>query len=68
MNQNEKPSVMALETSDTAEFHKECEALVSQGYRLSSSACGFVDSPDYNFCSSWQAVFVLPEAAIGGAK
>lgn len=52
--------VVAVELTDSDEFEKRCAELVSQGYKLSSSCCGFANSEAYNFCSSWQAIFVLP--------
>lgn len=50
--------VVTLDYSVAAEFEKECQRLVNDGYRLHSSSCGFVQSPEYDFCGSWMAVFV----------
>lgn len=54
---NFKP-IKTVETNDCDEFERECAKLMAQGYELSSSFCGFVNSAEYDFCSSWQAIFV----------
>jgi len=55
--EDRKP-VVAVNTSYEDLFEKRCNNLISEGYRLSSSSCGFVQSKEYDFQSVWQAIFV----------
>lgn len=58
------PIVVISETrKDT--FQKLCAKMVEEGYKLSSSSCGFVNSKEYNFQDVFHAIFVLPEAQAG---
>lgn len=50
-----------IESSDMEDFENDCNSLLRQGYRLVDASCGFVNDPKYDYCSSYQAVFVLPE-------
>ena len=54
--------VITIDTSDKVEFEALCAKAVAEGYKLKSCDCGFLDSESYNFCSSYQAIFVKPEA------
>jgi hypothetical protein len=60
MSDGKKP-VVVLDSSDTEAFEDDCNALVRDGYVMSSSSCGHVDSAEYDFCATFQAVFVLKE-------
>jgi len=53
----DKP-VWVLNSNDPARFAEECCKLIEDGYTLSSSSCGFVNSEAYDFCDSYQAIFV----------
>ena len=57
MDKNEKP-VVAINITDENEFEDRCKELIGDGYKLSSSYCGFANSESYDFCSSYQAIFV----------
>lgn len=48
--------IKIVEDSDKDKFEKEVNSLLSEGYRLSSSYCGFIQSENYDFCSSYHAV------------
>ena len=66
LSANKKP-VIAVDESDANKFESQCAILVNAGYTLNSSSCGFVNSAEYDFCSSYHAVFVkndLVEKAI----
>ena len=65
---NNKEPVFLIDTSSLKEFKDRSAEAVAKGYKLHSSYCGFVQSENYDFCSSWQAIFVLPSATIGNAK
>lgn len=56
--------IVVLEEHDPGKFEEKCEGLVGLGYKLSSSSCGFLDSKAYDFCGSFQAIFVLPEESV----
>lgn len=49
--------IIVIEHSDPSSFEEDCNLLAGKGYTISSSSCGFVDSANYDFCSSYQAVF-----------
>jgi len=55
-------SIVTVEDSQGANFEVKCQALVKRGYKLVCASCGFVNSEQYDFCDSFQAVFALPEA------
>lgn len=55
-------SVVVVETSDMDIFEKHCASLIAEGYEISSTSCGFVHSERYDFCNSYQAIFVLPNS------
>lgn len=57
LSANKKP-VIAVDESDANKFESQCAILVNAGYTLNSSSCGFVNSAEYDFCSSYHAVFV----------
>lgn len=50
--------VIAIEFSDKDQFQEKCENLITNGYKIMSSSCGFVDSSEYDFCSVYQAIFI----------
>jgi hypothetical protein len=58
------PIVVINETGKDT-FQKLCAKLVEDGYKLSSSSCGFVNSKEYDFQDAFFAIFVLPEAQAG---
>ena len=56
---NNKPTIVTVKDQSEGDFLSMCNALVKDGYTMQSSFCGFVNSPDYNFCDVWMAIFVL---------
>ena len=55
-----KPLCVVNESQETV-YESKCQELIRLGYRLVAANCGFVDSEQYDFCSSYQAVFILPQ-------
>jgi len=55
------PPVVTVSLGKEAEFENRCEELICQGYKLSSTSCGFANSEQYDFCGVYQAIFVDPE-------
>jgi len=55
------PSVKVVDVLTPAEFEKECNELLAQGYTLSSSSSGVVNSEAYDFCNYFHAIFVKQE-------
>lgn len=53
-----------VETSDHTEFENQVKGYLSQGYKISSTNCGFVNSEKYDFCSIYQAILIKPEHSI----
>lgn len=50
--------IIVLELGDPEKFERQGELLISRGYRLHSSSCGFVQSERYDFCSSYHGIFL----------
>ena len=59
MEYEENKKVVVLESNDTEAFEDDMNMYLEQGYDVSSSSCGFVNSEQYEFCSSYQAILVL---------
>jgi len=55
VNGNQK--IVTVETADAKVFEQECNRLANDGYFLKTSNCGFVNSEQYDFCSSWMAIW-----------
>ena len=53
-----KSSIKVIDMTDTKEFQNECNQYLKAGFRLSSSSCGFINSEQYEFCTSYQAIFI----------
>lgn len=56
--------VKVIETNDKDKFEMHSDNLISQGFILSSSHCGFVNDSKYDYCSSYQAIFTRREEDI----
>lgn len=50
--------IKVISTSDEDAFERRVNELLENGYKLSSSSCGFVDSEKYDYCSSYQAILI----------
>jgi hypothetical protein len=50
--------IKVIESADCDEFERDVNDLLSNGYRVLSSNCGFVNSEKYDFCSSYQAILI----------
>ena len=50
--------IKILESADKDIIEKKVNELLSQGYKISSTSCGFVQSEIYDFCSSYHAILV----------
>ena len=53
--------VKVVDVLTPTEFEKDCNELLAQGYTLSSSSSGVVNSEAYDFCSYFHAIFVKQE-------
>lgn len=53
-----KFTVEVLDETSNVIFKNKCEDLLNDGYKMKSSSCGFVQSDEYDFCTSFQAIFV----------
>lgn len=53
-----RAAIVTVSERGQVEFEAYCQGLYEDGYILSSSSCGFVNSESYDFCDSWQAIFV----------
>ena len=56
--------IKVIEMSDLVKFEFEVNSLLEDGYKISSTNCGFVNSERYDFCGSYQAI-LLKDGAKG---
>ncbi len=50
--------VKIVNTGSEVEFVMQCKRLLDDGYRISSTSCGFIQSEKYNFCDCYQAILI----------
>ena len=50
--------IKVIEESDMNKFESKVNDLLQNGYKISSTSCGFVNSEKYDFCSSYRNNFV----------
>lgn len=53
-----KNPVIVVEENQIDRFEANCARYIDEGYKLSSSSCGFVNSERYDFVNVYQAIFV----------
>ncbi len=53
--------IKVIDENNGKVFESKCNELLKAGWVLDSSSCGFVNSEEYDFCSSYQAIFVEKE-------
>ena len=53
---NNKRKIKVVNLVDENDFEKEINQLLELGYQISSTSCGFIDSKEYDFCTSFQAI------------
>ena len=53
--------IKVINRADEDEFEKEVNKYLLQGYKMSSTACGFINSELYDFCTSFQAILIKGE-------
>ena len=53
-----KQEIKVYESSNESEFEAYVNAMLKDGWQISSTSCGFVNSENYDFCSSYHAVLV----------
>lgn len=47
-----------IETGDRDEFTKQINELLKDGWKVSSTSCGFVNSEAYDFCNYYHAILL----------
>lgn len=50
--------IKVIENGDMNKFEAEVNELLRNGYSISSTSCGFINSEQYDFCSSYQAILI----------
>jgi len=55
---NSDTIIEVVETSDPDKYKAQMNKLLAEGYRISSTSCGFVNSEQYDFCGMYQAILV----------
>ena len=50
--------IKTISSSNQEEFENKVNDLLADGYVISSTSSGFVNSESYGFCDNWQAILV----------
>lgn len=50
--------IKVIESSDAISFEDQVNEELKRGYKVLSGSCGFVNSEEYDFCSSFQAILI----------
>lgn len=50
--------VKTIDMSCPDRFDSEVQLYLDQGYKVSSTSCGFVQSEAHDFCGSYQAILI----------
>lgn len=53
--------ITVVERSDKDAYTSDVNNLLSEGYKILSTSCGFVNDPSYSFCTSYQAILILED-------
>ena len=53
-----KQVIKAVISSDAVKFESEVNELLSDGWAIESTTCGFVNSDKYDFCDHYQAILM----------
>ena len=48
--------IKVLNLTDETEFEDIVNGFLAEGWKISSTSCGFVNSENYDFCTSFQAI------------
>lgn len=51
--------IKIINMSDEDAFTEAVNKHLSEGYKISSTDCGYINSDQYNFCSSFMAILVI---------
>ena len=51
--------VVTISRSDEDQFTKDVNELLVLGWEILSTSCGFVNSEQYDFCGSYQAILAI---------
>ena len=51
-------TIKVVNITDEDDFTKQVNDLLNDGYKISSTDCGFIQSEQYDFCSSFMAILV----------
>jgi hypothetical protein len=57
----ENRKIKVINLSDEDAFEIQINKLLSDGWDILSTNCGFCDSEKYDFCSSYQAILINPK-------
>jgi hypothetical protein len=50
--------VKVIQNTKQGDFEDEVNGWLKEGYKISSTSCGFFNSEAYDFCEHWQAILV----------
>ena len=53
--------IEVVNIADEGEFESVVNAFLEEGYTISSTSCGFINSENYDFCTSFQAILILKD-------
>ncbi|WP_158220071.1 hypothetical protein [Tissierella sp. P1] len=53
--------IKVINLSDESEFENIVNAYLKEGWKVSSTSCGFIDSDTYNYASVLQVILIKEE-------
>lgn len=62
------PATVMVNERDEDHFTDRVNSLIDDGYVISSSNVGFVQSESYDFCGAYYALMVCPSVTVQGMK
>ena len=51
-------TIKTIHCNDETKFDEQVNALLQDGWKISSTYCGFVQSESYDFCGSYHAILI----------
>jgi len=53
--------IRVISSTSKREFVRLVDELLNDGYMLSSSSCGFINSAQYDYINSFQAILIMED-------
>ena len=53
-----RQEISVYESNSESDFEEYVNAMLKDGWKISSTSCGFVNSESYDFCSAYHVILV----------